>query len=59
MSFAANYHRWILEIFAPYLGTRLVEVGAGTGSFSELLLERDLDSLTLVGPSGGHEGHPQ
>jgi len=51
MSFARNYHRWILEIFAPYLGTRLVEVGAGTGSFSELLLERGLESLSLVEPS--------
>ncbi len=52
MSFAENYHRWILRIFAPYLGSRLVEVGAGTGSFSELLLERAIESLTLVEPSG-------
>jgi SAM-dependent methyltransferase len=51
MSFARNYHRWILEIFEPYLGTRLVEVGAGSGSFSELLLERGLESLSLVEPS--------
>ena len=51
MSFAVNYHRWILSIFEPYLGTRIVEVGAGTGSFSELLLERRLESLSLVEPS--------
>ena len=51
MSFAVNYHRWILSIFDPYLGTRIVEVGAGTGSFSELLLERRLESLSLVEPS--------
>ena len=51
MSFARNYHRWILDLFAPHLGTRLVEVGAGTGSFSELLLERRPSSLTLVEPS--------
>ena len=51
MSFAVNYHRWILSIFEPYLGTRLVEVGAGKGSFSELLLERRLESLSLVEPS--------
>jgi SAM-dependent methyltransferase len=51
MSFALNYHRWILELFAPYMGSRLVEVGAGTGSFSELVLERALESLTLVEPS--------
>ena len=51
MAFARNYHRWILDLFAPHLGRRLVEVGAGTGSFSELLLEREPDSLTLVEPS--------
>jgi SAM-dependent methyltransferase len=51
MSFAVNYHRWILQIFEPYLGKRIVEVGAGTGSFSELLLERRQQSLSLVEPS--------
>ena len=51
MSFALNYHRWILASFAPYLGTRVVEVGAGTGSFSELLLEQRPQSLSLVEPS--------
>lgn len=51
MSFAENYHRWILDIFQPYLGSRLVEVGAGTGAFSELILERRPASLSLVEPS--------
>ena len=51
MSFAVNYHRWILALFEPYLGHRVVEVGAGTGSFSELLLEREMESLSLVEPS--------
>ncbi len=51
MDFARNYHRWILDLFAPHLGRRLVEVGAGTGSFSELLLERAPESLALVEPS--------
>ena len=51
MSWAQNYHRWILEKFQPLLGRRVVEVGAGTGSFSELLLESDLESLSLVEPS--------
>lgn len=69
MSFARNYHRWILDLFAPHLGSRLVEVGAGTGSFSELLLERRPQSLTLVEPSSdmhrllvervGHEASPR
>jgi len=53
MSFARNYHRWILDLFAPYLGRRVVEVGAGTGSFSELLLAREPEALTLVEPSEG------
>jgi SAM-dependent methyltransferase len=51
MSLARNYHRWILDLFAPHLGRRVVEVGAGTGSFSELLLAREPESLTLVEPS--------
>ena len=51
MSFAVNYYRWILSMFEPFLGQRIVEVGAGTGSFSEMLLERRMDSLSLVEPS--------
>ncbi len=51
MSFAVNYHRWIISLFEPYLGTKIVEVGAGTGSFSELLLEKRLESMSLVEPS--------
>jgi SAM-dependent methyltransferase len=51
MDFAENYHRWILNLFKPFLGKHLVEVGAGTGSFSELLLETKPDSLGLVEPS--------
>lgn len=51
MSFAVNYHRWILSVFSPYLGARLVEVGAGTGLFSELLLGHPAQSLALVEPS--------
>lgn len=51
MSFAVNYHKWILDEFRPFLGKRLVEVGAGTGSFSELLLEESIESLTVIEPS--------
>lgn len=51
MSFAKNYHRWILEIFLPFMGKRIVEVGAGSGSFSELLLSHNPKSLSLVEPS--------
>lgn len=51
MSFAVNYHRWILREFRPFLGKNAVEVGAGTGSFSELLLDENLEALTLIEPS--------
>jgi len=51
MSFAINYHRWILDEMRPYLGRNIAEVGAGTGSFSEMLLAESLDSLTLIEPS--------
>lgn len=51
MSLAVNYHRWILQSIKPYLGRRLVEVGAGTGSFSEMLLESPCDTLALLEPS--------
>jgi hypothetical protein len=51
MSFALRYHRWILEIFDPYLGRRVAEIGAGSGSISKLLLTRKLESLIVVEPS--------
>lgn len=51
MSFAVNYYRWVWQIFEPYVGKRLVEVGSGTGSFAKLLLGSQPDSLTLIEPS--------
>ena len=36
---ADNYYRWILTHFRPYLGPRVVEVGAGIGTFSNHLLD--------------------
>jgi SAM-dependent methyltransferase len=49
---AHNYYRWILRRFAPYLGRRIVEVGAGVGTFSRLLLdESGPDRLVLVEPA--------
>ncbi|HUF02747.1 MAG TPA: methyltransferase domain-containing protein [Aridibacter sp.] len=52
MSFAVNYHRWILDEIRPWLGKRIVEVGAGTGSFSEMLLGERPEALALIEPSG-------
>ena len=39
MSFAKNYHRWVVDTFRPYAGKRLIEVGAGSGNFTEFLLD--------------------
>ena len=33
MSFARNYHKWILAEFLPYIGKSVAEVGAGVGNF--------------------------
>ena len=51
MSFAVNYHRWIVEEFDPYLGETVAEVGAGMGSVSRLLLERGVTRLVAFEPS--------
>ena len=52
MDGARNYHRWILGIFKPFLGRHLVEVGAGLGSFSKLILDQhQCETLALVEPS--------
>jgi SAM-dependent methyltransferase len=51
MSFAVKYHRWLLDEFRPYIGKNIVEVGAGKGSFSEMLLDTKPESLSLLEPS--------
>ncbi len=51
MSFAANYHKWIMSEFFPYLGSSVAEVGAGTGNFSKLILKTDIKSLKAFEPS--------
>jgi SAM-dependent methyltransferase len=51
MSFAVRYHRWLLDELRPFIGKNIVEVGAGKGSFSEMLLDTNPDFLSLVEPS--------
>lgn len=51
MSNAPNYHNWILDKFAPYIGNHLTEVGAGTGTFSTVVLDRFTKPMTLIEPS--------
>lgn len=51
MSFALNYHRWIVAEFEPYLGEKIAEVGAGVGSVSKLLLATRVKHLAAFEPS--------
>lgn len=50
MSFAKNYHKWIIDEFKLYLGQTVAEVGAGTGKFSELMIE-PITQLVAFEPS--------
>jgi SAM-dependent methyltransferase len=52
MSFAKNYHGWILKEFQPFLGDVVAEVGAGTGNFSQILLCSHIKQLMAFEPSG-------
>jgi len=49
---AYNYYDAIFSFFGPYIGKRVVEVGAGIGNFSRLVLSRaSLSELTLIEPA--------
>ncbi len=37
MEHATNYNRWIVNLFAPYIGQAVMEVGIGHGGFCDLL----------------------
>jgi SAM-dependent methyltransferase len=51
MALAVNYSRWILDTLKPFVGKHILEVGAGVGAFSQLLLETEPESMTLIEPS--------
>ncbi len=51
MSFAKNYHRWILDEFREFIGKNVAEVGAGTGNFSEFLIDSGIENLAAFEPS--------
>jgi len=49
---ATNYYQWIVERFAPFLGRRVVEVGAGIGTFAEFIAAQPgVESLLCVEPA--------
>ena len=39
---AENYRDWMLNRFRPYMGQRILDAGAGIGTFTEQLLDREL-----------------
>jgi SAM-dependent methyltransferase len=42
MTNARNYNRWLFERVKGALGRRVLEIGSGTGTMTEYLLDRDL-----------------
>jgi SAM-dependent methyltransferase len=42
MAGARNYRGWMYRRLAPYIGQRVLEIGAGIGNFTKLLLDREL-----------------
>jgi SAM-dependent methyltransferase len=49
---AENYYRWVIRQFAPFMGKRVIEVGAGIGTFARTLLNHvPVSELILVEPS--------
>ena len=54
MAEARNYCRWILGSFAAHLGNRVVEIGAGAGTFSRLLLGADSTSELFLFEPGAN-----
>jgi SAM-dependent methyltransferase len=48
---ARNYYRWVISRFAPFLGKRVIEIGAGIGTFSRsILTHTTVSELVMVEP---------
>ena len=47
MSLGTNYHQWIYDIIEPYIGHEVCDVGAGLGTFSRLLSDRELTIVEI------------
>jgi SAM-dependent methyltransferase len=59
MAGAVGYHRWIAGEFGSFIGKTAVEVGAGCGNFSAILLEYSIDRLMLFEPDSQMFAHLQ
>lgn len=47
---AQGFNRWIAESIAPYIGARVLEIGAGIGNITSWLLPRELYVATDTNP---------
>ncbi len=47
---AQNFNRWMAESIAPHVGARVLEIGAGIGNITSLLLPRDSYLASDVNP---------
>lgn len=46
-----NYYGWVLDEFSPFIGRRVLEIGAGNGNFSRMLhASQNIECLWLVEP---------
>ncbi len=50
MAAAPRYNRWMFERLCPWVGRRVVEIGAGTGNMSAFLADRERLVLTDTEP---------
>lgn len=51
MSQAPNYYKWLMSVIKPYIGDAVVEVGAGSGSFSRQILATAPKKAIFVEPT--------
>jgi SAM-dependent methyltransferase len=49
---APRYNRWLTERVAPWVGRRVLEIGAGIGNMAEFFLDRE--RLVLAEPDGDY-----
>jgi SAM-dependent methyltransferase len=50
MASARKFNAWMAECIRPYLGKRVLEVGAGTGNLTHFLLDAELLVATDIAP---------
>ena len=44
---AVNYHRWVTDLIAPYLGDDPLEIGSGLGDYARTWLDDGLAKVTV------------